>query len=317
MQSLIRSKSAGVTGGRSTAGAGPGRDLLYWLRFFVLIHVRPCVWCVRCVLGLCPPPPGSYSCFAVFRVFLSGAAVCCGLFCVVRGVLRCFSVPCGVGVVLCGVLSCCVVGFVAAGLPWALLPPFFLVSCGAFLCRAVLCCALFRLMPSRVVVWFIALCVVLVRGVVWSSGPLRCVGFSCPFPLSPCCCPMLPLPAPLLWPLVVFSPWVRCCVGPLCRLSYGVLLSCWWCPVASSALASDMCCCLWLLGVLCLVWLPAVVFYWRALARVLLPGRVACCPAVCCGLLWRPAPLCRVLSSVVLCCRVVPCRGALLSVLPC
>ena len=30
MQSLIRSKSAGVTGGRGTAGAGPGRDLLYY-----------------------------------------------------------------------------------------------------------------------------------------------------------------------------------------------------------------------------------------------------------------------------------------------
>ena len=28
MQSLIRSKSAGVTGGRVTAGAGPGRDLV-------------------------------------------------------------------------------------------------------------------------------------------------------------------------------------------------------------------------------------------------------------------------------------------------
>ena len=31
MQSLIRSKLAGVTGGRGTAGAGPGRDLLYWM----------------------------------------------------------------------------------------------------------------------------------------------------------------------------------------------------------------------------------------------------------------------------------------------
>ena len=29
MQSLISSKSARVTGGRGTAGAGPGRDLLY------------------------------------------------------------------------------------------------------------------------------------------------------------------------------------------------------------------------------------------------------------------------------------------------
>ena len=31
MQALIRSKSAGITGGRGTAGAGPGRDLLYSL----------------------------------------------------------------------------------------------------------------------------------------------------------------------------------------------------------------------------------------------------------------------------------------------
>ena len=31
MQSLIRSKSAGVAGGRGTAGAGPGRDLLYYI----------------------------------------------------------------------------------------------------------------------------------------------------------------------------------------------------------------------------------------------------------------------------------------------
>ena len=38
MQSLIRSKSAGVTGGRGTAGAGPGRDLLYHQRF--KIHVK-------------------------------------------------------------------------------------------------------------------------------------------------------------------------------------------------------------------------------------------------------------------------------------
>ena len=29
MQALIRSKSAGIPGGRGTAGAGPGRDLLY------------------------------------------------------------------------------------------------------------------------------------------------------------------------------------------------------------------------------------------------------------------------------------------------
>ena len=45
MQSLIRSKSAGVTGGRGTAGAGPGRDLLYAL---------PC-------LGVIEPPPRACS----------------------------------------------------------------------------------------------------------------------------------------------------------------------------------------------------------------------------------------------------------------
>ena len=40
MQSLIRSKSAGVTGGRGTAGAGPGRDLLYYAVGAVLDQIR-------------------------------------------------------------------------------------------------------------------------------------------------------------------------------------------------------------------------------------------------------------------------------------
>ena len=39
MQSLIRSKSAGVTGGRGKAGAGPGRDLLYQLSSPGALHV--------------------------------------------------------------------------------------------------------------------------------------------------------------------------------------------------------------------------------------------------------------------------------------
>ena len=39
MQSLIRSKSAGVTGGRGTAGAGPGRDLLWNNRHSVPTHI--------------------------------------------------------------------------------------------------------------------------------------------------------------------------------------------------------------------------------------------------------------------------------------
>ena len=40
MQSLIRSKSAGVTGGRGTAGAGPGRDLLYHVSLCDGLHQR-------------------------------------------------------------------------------------------------------------------------------------------------------------------------------------------------------------------------------------------------------------------------------------
>ena len=41
MQALIRSKSAGITGGRGTAGAGPGRDLLchsYGLASHQVLH---------------------------------------------------------------------------------------------------------------------------------------------------------------------------------------------------------------------------------------------------------------------------------------
>ena len=44
MQSLIRSKSAGVTGGRGTAGPGAGRDLLvtYWgSRFWGVVGDDP------------------------------------------------------------------------------------------------------------------------------------------------------------------------------------------------------------------------------------------------------------------------------------
>ena len=50
MQSLIRSKSAGVTGGRGTAGAGPGRDLLYCGRHGGA-GLAPCIVSVLGLLG--------------------------------------------------------------------------------------------------------------------------------------------------------------------------------------------------------------------------------------------------------------------------
>ena len=71
MQSLIQSKSAGVTGGRGTAGASPGRDLLYlhalWgLRAAGVVGGRPRggwpatvargVWC-QALSFLRPPVP--------------------------------------------------------------------------------------------------------------------------------------------------------------------------------------------------------------------------------------------------------------------
>ena len=51
MQSLIRSKSAGVTGGRGTAGAGPGRELLY----------SPNGMCVSSTFSCHPGPTHSYT----------------------------------------------------------------------------------------------------------------------------------------------------------------------------------------------------------------------------------------------------------------
>ena len=150
-------------------------------------------------------------------------------------------------------------------------------------------------------------------GAVWRA----CVGLGCcavllpPFAIA--LCPVLARGWVLSWGAVLcFSV-----VPPVVRSAVVCVVFCSWCCDVSFALAGAVCCCLWFPRVRCLVWLPAVVFRWRALFWVPLPGRVACCPAVCCGLLWCPAPLFSVLCSVVLCCRVVPCCGALLSVFLC
>ena len=87
------------------------------------------------------------------------------------------------------------------------------------------------------------------------------------------------------------------------------------CRVVLFALAGAVCCCLWLPAVCRWVWLPAVVFFWRVLPRFLLPGRVACCPAVCCGSLCCQFGL-RCRSCLVLWC-VTACCGASLGVLWC
>ena len=159
------------------------------------------------------------------------------------------------------------------------------------------CCGVFCVLP----------------GAVWRA----CVGLrSCSVLLPPVAVassPVVTRGCVLSWVAVL-----RCSgVPPVVRSAAVCVASCWWCRVVSFALAGAVCCCLRLPAVRCWVWLPAVVLCWRVLSRVLLPGRVACCPAVCCRFLWCPAPLCCVLCSVVLCCRVVPCCGALLSLFLC
>ena len=136
-------------------------------------------------------------------------------------------------------------------------------------------------------------------------------------------CSVLLAPVAVAWSSVVARGCVLSCgavpscsgVPPVVCCAAVCVVSCWWCRVVSFALAGAACCRLWLPPVPCWVWWPAVVFRLCVLSRVLLAGRLACCPAVCCGLLLYPAPLCCVLCSVVLCCRVVPCCGTLLSVL--
>ena len=200
--------------------------------------------------------------------------------------------------------GCCALWFFFPGVCPLCCPPPPPAGCGALSCalscvlpcsaavRGVFCvlpCAVWRarvglgscavLLPSVAVAWS----PVVACGCILSWGALMC-------------CSVLP-------------PVVRC--AAVC------VVSCWWCSVVSLALAGAVCCRLWLPGVCSLVRWAAVVFRWGALLRVLLGGSVACCPAVCRGLLWCPAALYCGLFSVVLCCRVVPCCGALLPVSLC
>ena len=185
--------------------------------FLFLFLLRPCSLCRsvfsnlgypgtwrRVVLPLPPPlffffflffslpPPRLLSCFSsLFRpsCFL---LVCCFFFCLGVPVLRCFGwfvCPALWGVVVCvavgllawqGPFCACAVSLVA---PWLCL---FCVCC-CLSCGGVVVCFVFCLV----------LCGVPVLGLV----------------LSPCCCPLFRLPGPLSWPVVVFSPGVRCCVA--------------------------------------------------------------------------------------------------------
>ena len=103
MQALIRSKSAGITGGRGTAGAGPGRNLLYGSSFMVTTCLS------------IPNGPGSLLEKRVFHPFLTHFwfqnspfsrhfAIFCGPKRATTGSKRpkntCLSIPSGLGTTL-------------------------------------------------------------------------------------------------------------------------------------------------------------------------------------------------------------------------
>ena len=214
--------------------------------------------------------------------------------------------------------------------------PFFFVCLGVpvlrcwgwFVCPAlwaVLVCVAVGLVPRRglfcaCAVSLIApwLCVFCVCCCLSCGGVVVCFVFCpvlCGVPvlglvLSPCCCPLLPLPGPLSWPVVVVSPGVllRCSGG---RLWCGELLSasclaggavlfrsrrlvlcvvacgCWMSVAGSGCLllfSAGVCC----RGCSCLAAWPAALL----------------CAVVCCG-----APLPCGVSCVLWCCVAVWCRA--------
>ena len=266
-----------------------------------------------------PPPPALFFVFfplLLFVCLLPFFFVCLGV-----PVLRClgwFVRP-----ALWGVLVCVTVGLVPRRGPFCACA----VSLVApWLCLFCVCCCL---SCDCVVVCFVfcpVLCGVPVLGLV----------------LSPCCCPLLLLPGPLSWPVVVFSPGVRCCVAlvVVCRAVWCCLrrvllvVPCFfvrpgWCcvllpVVAGCSLLGLVACCCFLLACVVAVapaWprgLPSCCVLWFVVvprSPVVYPvfcGAVLPCHAVLC----RPAvgfPLLVVLVCVLSLC--VRCCGALRVVL--
>ena len=177
---------------------------------------------------------------------------------------------------LWGVLVCVAVRVVP---PWGPVCAC-VVSLGApWLCPFCVCCCL---SCCGVVVCFV-FCPV-VRG-------LRVLGLV----LAPCCWPLLPLPGPLSWPVVVFSPAVRCRVALVCRLLCGVLLSASYLGGGAVLFRSR-----WL--VLRVAACGFRLFVGRSGRSPLFFAGV-CCRGCSCLAAWLAALLC----AVVCCCAPLPC----------
>ena len=238
------------------------------------------------------PPPGSFFFFPSCFLFVCCPVFFCFFVCLGVPILRCL------GLFVCpalwGVLVCVAVGLVPRqALFWA---------CAVLLVAPCLFCVCCCLSCGGVVVCFVfcpVLCGMPVLGLV----------------LSPCCCPLLPLPGPLLWPVVVFSLRVRCCVA-LALVCCAV-----WCCLRRVVLVVP--CCFARAGWCCVLL--------HVVAGCSLLGLVACCcfPLACVVavapawprgppprcVLWfvvvaRSSVVCPVFCGALLLCGAVLCRPA-------
>ena len=265
------------------------RCLFFFCLFFVfLLHPPPFV-----VFSFCLP----CSCFLFVSFFFSFFSLLPFFFCLGVPVVRrlvWYVCPGLWDVVLCGavgvvprrgpVCACAV----SLGGPW--------------LCPFCVCCCLSCCGVVDCFVFCPPLCGVLVLGLV----------------LAPCCWSPLLLPGPLLSPVAVFCPGVRCCVALGCRLSCGV-------PLSALCLAGGavLFCSRWL--VLCVVACGYRVFVAGSDCLLLFSAGVCCrgcsrlaawLAALLCAVVWFGAPLPCAVSRVLWCCVAVwllSC-GALLSV---
>ena len=255
------------------AGAVP--PPLRWLLVYCCVSCRV-VWC--CGLfwaGLCGSRLffGAVLCLcrAVWRVVV----LCCWC-CRWRSSFGVVS-SCFVGVVRCPVVPCCFV-------------------------RSLSC-----LVPSHVVACCVVLSAVLVRGVVWSLGPLR------GFPDAAWCRCLVPCRGLVF----VSCPAVRCCVVPLCRLPCAVLLFASFLAGGALLLRSRQ---LVPCVVDCGCWVFVAGFGCPLLFSSGVPGVVCLCSClaawlaallravVCCGVSLPCAVSCGLRCCVAVWCRaVVPC----------
>ena len=281
--------------------------------FHFLLRVQPCVWRVRCVLGLCPPPPGrlllDLCCVSCLVVWCRGLlwAVLCGSWCFA---VFFSAVPCWCHAVWCFAMLCC--WFCRWWSPLGAASPFFV---GVVRCPVVPCCFVRCFVVCRAVArCCVVCCAVCCPGarccLVVGSAALCGVFLHFPSPppppaAAPCCRCLVPCRGPLCSAVLFCCAACRavCCCS---RRFLLVVLCCFirtgWCCVLLPVVAA---CSLLDLVARCrfpLACFVAVAPAWPrgllpccVLWSVLLPRSPVLCPVFCgallpCGaVLWCPA----------------------------